>query len=225
MPNMYREGDAVIMKMTVAEAHDVHDLLEERYEGADLARIEAHMDRLLEAACGSFGEADEDEVWAAANKLIMDEANRIEAEIRAEQGRAPDDAGRVLKELLGGQDFYDPVGGMYAASYLDDVEPEVLVCHISADDFAAEADAMARAGIEYGDGSVAPFEVANLRGSQWKSVGVHAGALERLACRIAGEGWIRVGADLDELLGRAKALLEEEGWACEAGQRKGGPHR
>lgn len=216
MANMYREGDAIVMKVVVAEAHDVHDLLEERYEGADLAKIEAHMDRLLAAAYGAFGEVDEDEIWAVANDLIMGEAEKIEAEIRAE---------RVLKDLLEDRDFYDPVGGMYVSSHLADAEPGVQICHISADDLADEADAMTRAGIEYKDGRVAPFEVANLRGSRWKSIGMHSSALEKLARRIADEGWVKVGADLDDLLERTQALLEKESKAYDASRRRGGPIR
>ena len=126
--------------------------------------------------------------------------------------RLPDGRG-ALAALLGGDDFYNPGTGVYLDSYLNDREPELIVRRCSLDDFESLAGRMRGDGKDYRDGAVAPFEAAEIVSDGDEPIPLdEAGGLTRIASyaeKIAGDGWIPAGADLDSFIGRAHEVAVE----------------
>ena len=126
--------------------------------------------------------------------------------------RLPDGRG-ALAALLGGDDFYNPGTGVYLDSYLNDREPELIVRRCSLDDFESLAGRMRGDGKDYRDGAVAPFEAAEIVSDGDEPIPLdEVGGLTRIASyaeKIAGDGWIPAGADLDSFIGRAHEVAVE----------------
>ncbi len=127
-------------------------------------------------------------------------------DFRWEEPRLPDGRG-ALAALLGGDDFYNPGAGIYLDSYLNDREPELIVRRCSLDGFERLVGRMRDDGEDYRDGAVAPFEAAEKASDGDESIPLdEVGGLTRIASyaeKLAGDGWIPAGADLDSFVERA----------------------
>lgn len=127
-------------------------------------------------------------------------------DFRWEEPRLPDGRG-ALAALLGGDDFYNPGAGIYLDSYLNDREPELIVRRCSLDGFERLVGRMRDDGEDYRDGAVAPFEAAEKVSDGDESIPLdEVGGLTRIASyaeKLAGDGWIPAGADLDSFVERA----------------------
>ena len=123
-------------------------------------------------------------------------------DFRWEEPRLPDGRG-ALAALLGGDDFYNPGAGIYLDSYLN----ELIVRRCSLDGFERLVGRMRDDGEDYRDGAVAPFEAAEKASDGDESIPLdEVGGLTRIASyaeKLAGDGWIPAGADLDSFVERA----------------------
>lgn len=122
----------------------------------------------------------------------------------------------AVEWLCGGNDLYDPVSGTFLDSYINDRDPELIVRNLPVGGFSWAVDDMRERGVDYADGAVCPYEVARDNGEVVESLSMadlsESMAVISYARRAAKEGWLRPGADLDDLMERSAPVADAMKW-------------
>lgn len=113
--------------------------------------------------------------------------------------------------LLAGECWFCPEEGEFVSSYLNESEPELIINHITLEDFVAIRDEMKADGRRYEDGVIAPYEIAADYAESAFSIDYRRLDLDSISRRIASGGWVRAGADIDKFIAESSKLLVSRG--------------
>lgn len=153
--------------------------------------------------------------WIRRTGLPLPEriANRLQVEYTSPATSEQ----RAFDLLMEGSDFYNPENGTFLDSRLNEaIEPELVAYEAPLHEIKKAIASLRSDGMNYGDGSIAPFELVS--GEAPVAVDFPATrlslsddffAIRGFATSIACGRWVEAGSNLDSLVERSDRMLDQ----------------